>query len=495
VRPATGTPIVGRLTVVSRSSSRAELPTGGPRVDIGTEAEVLVPEARFAATPAEPVRPGSTAPAHPPWEAPLPNVEEGLPLLAPVDRIRREERPTSWSGRVFSRIDASWSNGESYTLAEVGLETRIENPFHEGGVLRFRGLANVAPVPIFSGDGSNDSESDVRLERFSYRSNDDEDQQLRWEVGRFLPNALPELGLFDGGVLELELGGGQEIGMGAGALPDPFDYDFTSEDPALFVYHGLRFGDLEEFRFTWAYQKTWHEGDADRDLVLGVLDWRISDAWSLHGSLWVDYYGGDADFKSSGFELTEAQLSTSYRFDADTGIGAGYSSIRWPELLRQEFRGVPSELLEDGHLQRIYASAYRNFGEHLRVDGRIDHWNDTDESGTGGDLRFALRELFWTSGEISATFFHTEGVNTEGNGLRLRAQKSWSDVALFGGYEISKQQFETSFGDEDDAMLHALNADFTWYLTRDLDLTLRVDRRFGEQQDAWSLGFYTQLRF
>jgi hypothetical protein len=278
-------------------------------------------------------------------------------------------------------------------------------------------------------------------------------------------------------------------------LPNPFDYDFTAEDPALFVYHGMRFGELEQFRFTWAYQKTWHEGSSDRDLVLGVLDWRPLDAWSVHASVWVDYYGSDADFKSSGFELTEAQLSTSYRLDADTGLGAGYSSIRWPELERQEFRGVPVELLEDGHLQRFYASVYRNLGEHLRLDARIDHWNDTEDSGTGGDLRVALRELLWTGGEVSATFFHIEGANTEGNGVRLRAQKSWADVALFGGYELSHQEFETLFDDEEEAWLHALNADFSWYLTRDLDLTLRVDRRFGDAQDAWSVGFYSQLRF
>jgi hypothetical protein len=64
-------------------------------------------------------------------------------------------------------------------------------------------------------------------------------------------------------------------------------------------------------------------------------------------------------FKSSGFELTEAHLSTSYRIDSDTGVGAGYSSIRWPELERQEFEGVPDSLLEDGHLQRFYASMWR----------------------------------------------------------------------------------------------------------------------------------------
>ena len=35
VRPPSGSPVVGRLTVVSRTSSRAELPAGGPRIDIG----------------------------------------------------------------------------------------------------------------------------------------------------------------------------------------------------------------------------------------------------------------------------------------------------------------------------------------------------------------------------------------------------------------------------------------------------------------------------
>ena len=177
LHPPAGIAIVARLTVVSRTSSRAELAPGSRVPDIGTDAEVLVPAARFTDLSVPPAEAQPDAPAHPPWQAPLPNVDEGVPLLAPVERIRRDERPTKWTGRLFSRMDYSTSDGESYSLAEAGLETTVENAFGDGGTLHFRGLVNTSPVPVF--DGSNENESDARIERFSYRSNDAAEEPLR----------------------------------------------------------------------------------------------------------------------------------------------------------------------------------------------------------------------------------------------------------------------------------------------------------------------------
>src|SRR5690606_37288673 len=129
-----------------------------------------------------------------------------------------------------------------------------------------------------------------------------------------------------------------------------------------------------EFSYAGAFQKTWHDGDADRDLVLAALDWVPGDVFSMHGSAWVDLYGSDATTKDSGPELTELHASANWRFENERGFGLSATHFKWPEFERDEFPEASLADLAEAEVTRLGANAFTGVGERLRLRGRADVW-------------------------------------------------------------------------------------------------------------------------
>ena len=66
------------------------------------------------------------------------------------------------------------------------------------------------------------------------------------------------------------------------------------------------------------FQKSWHNGDADRDLFVGKFHYLPLAGWDVHGTAWVDFYtSGDT---KSGLGLTQAYLTAHRTFASRNSV-------------------------------------------------------------------------------------------------------------------------------------------------------------------------------
>lgn len=499
--PPGAEPVQARIQSVSRTSARGELPEGAAAVGPGVPGEVLVPEQRFnakAGDGAPPAEPPSAQPReHPPWTQPLGDWQDDKPLLAPAFGQGAAARPTRIGGRVFTQALHTWDGGiddRRYLFGRLGTDLRIDNPFHEGGRLRLAGELTRRE----SHADDDDVSSRGRLDRASYAWGDEALAPVRVEAGRFMPSEFPELGLIDG--LEAHLpvaNGASRLGASIGAFPEPFPSRATGDDTQASLFYRFRSDDEDErYVAGVALQKTWHRGTADRDLLFADLSLRPVDALSIYSSAWVDYYGSGDSIKAHGLQLTEFHLHGSYRLTDDHGFGVHTSQIRWPELKRAEFRALPADQIRDNRNSRAGVNAWHRFGDHVRLDERFDVWQDQDQDGLSANVRLSLREVLYARGDVSADLFRADGAFSDGFGLRLAAARAF-DGGNYGrlGFEWSRFDQDQFNAPDRDLDLMAITSQIDLRLAPSVDLTLNADYRFGDGQNAFTLGFFSQVRF
>lgn len=484
--PAGGGPIEVAVRASSSRSARAEVPPGLLLPPVGTrgEAEVVSPTATAPTTPRMPERA--------PWtrqEAPR---DPDQPLLVPTYGRRPDERPMQVSGRLIGFAQYSQDRGGdrdvSYLLARLGGELQATNPFGRGGRLQLAGEYDQREV-----DGAPGDRGQGRLELLSYREGDEAHAPLGFEIGRFVPCALPELGLVDGieGIARFE--GGVRLGAGLGSYPLPFPERTTGEDLGCHFFADFGADGDRAFAATIGYQKTWHEGAPDRDLVLLRLEGRPLPGLWYYATAKVDVYTSGDQRKDSGPDLTE--FLAQVRWDGSTvGAGLQASHFTWPDLLREEYRDLPDELVRDGRVDRLSGDVSFRVLPDLRLRLRCDLWEDQQRDGTAVELAGDANDVFGSGLQLHAALFRSDGSYASGPGARLRLQQRWGDVLASLGWSWLRYDLDDLISGSETYTRQSLllGLDFT---IGDADVSLNAEYWYGDQEDALALGVYGQSRF
>ncbi|MFN9786350.1 MAG: hypothetical protein ACK57N_07240 [Planctomycetia bacterium] len=488
----------GLVRVVSRRSARVELLPGSLPVPRDARGEVRVPASRLQETAAGEAKPRpDNLPEHPGWSQPAEPWSVDKPLLAPVQGLKPEERRPEWSGRAWTRFDATRSTSDAgddanYSFFAVGGDATLRNPFGRGGSLRID-----AEAIVKSRDAGATSEDDgyLSVDRLVYEVGGTRDEPLRWQFGRFYSSVLPQLGLVDG--VEGALRDGRDVvGASLGWLPEPTSERKSFVDLAANAFWRHDFDEERRSSVAFAAQQTMHEGELDRSALVFDGATGLGREFVLRGSAWLDFYGSEDELKDSSMELTEARLSATWRATDDDGLGASWSRIRWPELLRDEYAPVSDELVADGQVDRYSAWAWQEWNPTWRTDERLDLWKDQDDSGATWEVEVRAKDWAWDRGSLALAFNMADGSYSSGPGMRLSADKQWDELHGSFGWSYTEYE-EKDFEPLDDSILaqHILYGTLDWALSESWDLSLRADRRFDDAVDAWSAGFLLSTRF
>jgi hypothetical protein len=478
--PTGGAPVELIVRAATRQSARCEFVGGPALLDVGALVEVFVPEDRTSGGGALP------------WRYAEEGWNTNLPLLAPVQGVMPSERERTWTGRLFQSADWTTDRAgaeQDYLFARTGLGLRVDNVGGRGDQFGFDGEL----FHRFASIDGQDEESTVRgrIDRLSWRFDDSRERSQRLELGRFLSSEMPQLGVIDGVEFVQRTESGARYGASVGLLPAWNSTLSTGDDVQAALFYRTFAGAEQQFTAGAAVQKTWHEGKADRDLVVGDFSWRASESWRFSGATSIDIYGGDEAPKSSGAELTELHLAAFWSPKASHAATLTYSHIAWPLLLRDELPPITAATLADGVVDRVALSAWRDLTKRVRLWGRLDQWRDEDQSGGGGEVRVSWRDLVVDSSEVSAALFTGAGQVVDVNGARVGWRQWGGWGAWFATFELAKQ--DLGAGGEVDA--NVLRGGWDGSLGRDWMLSLHADLRTGDEQDALTLGFLLQRRF
>jgi hypothetical protein len=378
------------------------------------------------------------------------------------------------------------------TIARSGIDLRGENPFGFGGRLRFSTDFDMRSYAV-SGEPS-ESEFDARVERFSYQHGGDRFRALQWEVGRFLQDAAPQLGLLDGAELRWTVAEEHRLGASAGWMPEPDAGLGTGKDlqfSANYFYEPRSMG-------VWSggasVQKTWHEGEEDRELLVVQLARPVVRGWDLRASAWLDRYDATDFGKDEGTELTQADLRASWRGSDGDGVMIGIRQWRYPSLLRQQAGQFGSEDLFEGETTRADLRYWTQLDEDLRLTVRVDRWESEDRDGAGGELRADWQGVIGgPAGRTSLAAYRRTGSFVELTGMR--ADQSWNSD--WGSWRLSWDSAEYAPRDGgDDALLqHEARLNIDWWMVSGWSASVDFGYRFGDEQNSPSFGFYLQRSF
>lgn len=487
--------LTATVQAVSRSSARCTLDVGALAIRVGTRGEVaLAPRSEPPTPPPAQDESMPPAPKHE-WSAPPEEWSRDQPLLSPAFARRPEDRPTQILGRMYflSTYTADRrGSGNRYAQARLGSEMTVVNPVPWGGRLHVRTDALYEEASLADADDAR--ETSVRLERLSYTYGGLQDQRLRVEAGRFLQHEFPELGVLDGLEIAPRLGTSLRIGASLGIVPEADRAVELGETAQVSIFARCSPSGTEDFTLGAALQKTWHEGERDRDLILAVAEYAPSPKLFARASLWVDYYTDSEQVERSGFELTEAHLNVTYRFDPQHGVGGYLVRLQRADLRRDELDPtLAKELEEDGTL-RFGLFTWQRLSTHVLLDGRASRWIDEDagEDGTLGEVRLALQNLIVGKGEVAFTLYHADGVFASGPGARLTATQFAAPVSITLWYDVAWYELAPS---AEESVQQSVHLSFDAALSTTWSAFLAADYRFGDDQDSRTLSVSVQKRF
>ena len=306
------------------------------------------------------------------------------------------------SGAMFTAVTGTNAQQKridviAHNLANVGTvgfkrqqaqfeDLLYENVTGNADSLHFDGEANYRNTDV--PDDDDQRESRLRLDRLSYALGGHRFAPQRFEIGRFLHYGMSEFGVVDGVEWNVRRDEGDRFGLSAGFLPEPdLDHD-TGSDFEVSGYYRWVPDESEEFSLAGAYQKTFHDGDADRDLVVGKLVYFPRDSWSFHGTTWIDFYTEGDDDKPF-VELTQAYLDSGRDWQNGASFHVTFSHLAFPQMDRDEFLPVTDDQLADDHSER------------LALDGRVQMTRDTGLStGVGPGSRAMARVWTWVQSRM-----------------------------------------------------------------------------------------------
>ncbi len=492
--PREGGPLRGTVVRVVERSAMVEIDGDREAPPLGTRGEVRIPVERAIETGVDPPELVPEVPEHPPWENTDEEYTPGMPLLVEVDAVRPEDRAARISGRVY--VTGDWiqtldEDRRDYFL-RMGTDVRSLNPFGRGGELHFDAEMNFRRADLPDLDDENASE--LRIDRISYERGGTRFSDTRFEVGRFLQEGMYEFGVIDGYEYAKSSVGGDAVGFSLGFMPEP-DPDFQSgKDFQLAAWYHWEPADFSALTVDGGYQKTFHNGDADRDLFVLRLANLPDEGWDVHGTAWIDLYTSGDD-KDAGVELTQANLVTSRRFGEEGGLDISLTLTRFPDIERDEFLPPePLDLLDDEN-KRLGTSAWKRVTESTRVIGIAGVWADEEDEGGDVEVGLEIDDFLLERSVTSFSVFdnHARFTDIVGAraGYRIHAGRGYWDLSV----EAARQR-QLGFSDALDN-LPRIRARGSWGFRTGSgwDVSLYGEGETWDEDHAWSVGFFAQRYF
>ena len=488
----------GTVSAVERRRALVDLADGSSVVAAGTRAELRIPASRLEVVPDE----GET-PTSEPGEDEAPsdwtNEDEdwtpGMPLLTRLEAVAPESRAPRITGRQYVIADAmlTGETDRSDAFLRAGTDVLYENPFGLGGGLEIDGEVNWRGTQL--PDQAGDYRSRLRIDRLSYHWGGTRFNKERSEVGRFLQHGVPEFGVLDGYEWGVRRNNGHRYGASAGFMPEPDSDQETGEDFQFSGYYQWVPDQAELLRATGGYQRTYHNGAPDRDLLVGKLEYLPPDGWRFHTTAWIDVYGSGDELKGSGVELTEIIASAGHRWRNGDGLDVHLSHYQFPEIERNEFLLPPIDAIADAHDERLSANAWTWVGRNQRLHGELGGWVDEDDE--GGDIEAGLdvRDAFGRGTRADITGYMVSGKFSTILGGRLSIGRRFPTSGWDLTYELSTADQEGFQDDNDDIPLQRLRANFDWYEAAGWSLSLFGEGVLWDDQTGIAAGIYLQRSF
>jgi hypothetical protein len=287
---------------------------------------------------------------------------------------------------------------------------------------------------------------------------------------------------------------GFSAGVGFGLLPENDRDRQWDGDMGAHVFAAYDSEEPGRASAVVGYQKTWHEGDDDRDQIIARVNWRATDELWLFGSVRSDIYTNDDVVKGSGIELTEFWTQLRYTPNTTWGAAVSYSRFRWPEVLREDFVSIPIRIIEDGEVDRVNLSGWTNLGESLRLFGNVGLWQDQDHDGANGDLGLDWLAFGPGGPTFGGAVFFTDGSFNSGEGFRIDARMPFGAARALVGYELFMYDLVTGFSGDDAILRHLIRGGLSWN-SGNWYFDVTGDYYFGDVDDVFTLGGYVSYRF
>jgi hypothetical protein len=479
----------GEVSALAARSATVRVADPEGLLESGTRWQCRIPATRRTDAPA--TGPGAE-PAHPPWEQPGLPWPEDRPLLAPVATLEAADRAPRFSGRLFSAADSihDAQRDSSSLYLRFGADLEATNLLGLGEEWNFDGEW-IHRTDTERGE-PDETESAFRLDRLALARGGDRAHPLRWEAGRFLQEEFPEFGVLDGVEAGWRLPNGHRAGVSAGWLPQLYGDYGTGDDLQTAIFYRAVGGENFERSLGAGFQKTWHDGESDRDLLLLQASLQPRAGFFTYATAWVDLYGSADTQKSSGAELTRLVGLIGSRNTSGDGWSLAGTMFRYPQLLQETPAPTLDATVADGSLMRLDLSGYHSLTARTRGTARVNAWADEDDSGGGGELRWEIRNLGGPGGRAGAAAFANQGSYSDVYGLRL--DTAWSSD--FGSWSLMWETAQNSLsgvsGAQGDLLLHRARAGWDLSLRSGWSFSLYAEQSFGDEQDAQSLSLYLQ---
>ncbi len=467
-------------------------------IPVGTHGEIAVPAGSRVN---QKDTTNSRVPSHAPWTRKMESQDESVPLLSPVQRQKASDRPPEIDGRVYTQFDYTWDRGDDrlaeYYYARMGVTMSATNQLGWGE--RFE-LSTQGSVRGYKQEGDEEegggSERDTRwrLDRLSFTLGGYEYSPYRLQLGRFYPTDVPEIGLIDGVEAAVLYPNGLRIGGTLGFLPLPSAERKTGDDFSANLFLAKQPKRGESLSYMLVYEKTWHKGEADRDLILGRISLQPTESLWLYGSFKADIYTSGDPNKGSGIGLTQAYLQARYTPSDKYGFGLSLSHFEWPDILREEYGEPDPELIDEGHVDRAELSAWYKLTPDFRVTGRVNAWEDHRDQGYGGQIGFDWTNISRYDFSLHSSVRYTTGSFTEGTGYRLELRKNFKSIYTYLAYD--RYDYETINADDvsSEYTRQTLRGGLDWRFGN-WALNVSEHYEFGDNDDAFGTELYLEYRF
>lgn len=509
--PASGPLIDGVVRVVTTNHARIELLIDTSPLEIGTRGEAWVeeiePEPEIdeeAPQVAQEDRAQDAAKVIPerdvnPWRSPPEDWDANMPLLSSPASSSLETREASIRGRVWLR--SLWNQTQldgkrESSYLRTGTSWTMTNPFSKGGELQFDGevYGRYTDTP----NSSSQHQEQLRLSQFSYRLGGDRGSSRTWLMGRFYSQAMPEFGSLDGIEFTQSLDEENSVGASVGHMPR-INGEFDAEqDYQAAVFHRHRSTSSLPLDWRVGYQRTWHEGERDRDLFVLDSNLRSANHNFVSASAWVDYYESSETAKDGSIELSNLFLAAGRSTPEGKGARVHYSEFRFPLVLRQGFDPEEERPIFGDHNMRAGLDLWTVQESGTRWRGRLDHWSDNQQEsseGYSGDVRCDLPKVLPMASDLGITVFVSQGQFSDNSGLRL------STVGFDRGnqwnlsWELLLIKEHTVESPTPSQVQNQLYASYDTRIFEDFTLAIDAATGWGDQGESLSLGFFLQRSF
>lgn len=501
-RPKDGPAYQGKVATLEERAARVELADPAITPAAGTRGKVQIPRVRLDSGQKPRVRPAPKrqAPADG-GEAPVvfenqdETWQEGEPLLARVRPVRPHERPRTWHGHAY--LGADWIESSEDDRRDVftraGTSLIAENPFGNGGRLHMDGEWNARSVDV--PDLDDESDVELRVERLSYAWGGDRFEAVGWEAGRFLQKGMVEFGVLDGVERVVRTRSGHRYGASLGLMPEPDEEFQTGSDLQLAGFYEWVLDESEELSLAAGYQKSFHNGATDRDLLVARLQRLPNEGWTVFCTAWIDVYTDGDDEKGTLFGLTQAYLTTGKRWSDGSSFDLVLSHLEFPEIDRNEFLPVTDDQLADDHSERLALRSRLALTEDLRVVTGVGGWIDEDDEGGDAEFGFAFDDFAGESSFADVRGFVTGGRFVTSLGARASFGRFTAGGSWSLDYEFAQNRIAGFSADNDDLPQHRLGLRLGQRDFWGWNASVRADVVLYDDEAGGTLAVYLQRSF